>query len=196
MRVEYTSKASPRSNHRDPNAAAASSCTPAYTPKKVRSVAVVDRSGSTSSSQVNANRPTAAGQYPSPAGIRHSPSSGRMRIAVVSPRCSVRSGFSARQTGPNSSEAGTRPTQNRTKTKPAVGFSASSGPNTAAIATNPVTTRPASRSSIRKGRPSSTACTRGGSGRPASSPRSRELRQSRPRARKDTITATAAPATA
>ena len=71
------------------------------------------RSGATSSSQVKAKMPSAAGQSPTQAGNVKRPFEAGWRIALLSNRWSVRSGLSVRQTGPSSSEIGTSPTQTR-----------------------------------------------------------------------------------
>ena len=116
-----------------------------------------------------------------------------MRTNTDNRPCTPRSGLTSRHTGPSSSDSSGTPIQSRTKTEPAVGFSASSRPKTAAIATYAVAshTEHAQPDPDRPGveHPLHAA----GSGQPASRGRSRGSRHSRPRARNDTTSATAAP---
>ena len=112
--AEYTSKPSPRSNHRRPNSTAADRCTVPYASRNTATAAGSARAGNTSSNHANTASDTAAGQYPTPAGSRSTPRSASTGTVVVSHRCSSRSGLRTRHTGPNSSDAGTSPTQNVT----------------------------------------------------------------------------------
>jgi hypothetical protein len=69
-------------------------------------------SGETSSIQTKANSPAAAGQYPSQAGSGRHPAAASSCSARQDTSYTVRSGLTTRHTGPNSSDAAGRPTQN------------------------------------------------------------------------------------
>ncbi len=105
----------------------------------------------------------------------------------------MRMGFSSFHTGPSSSESSGTPIQNSTYTEPAVGLSASSLPNTAAITTYAVAASPNARSSQRVMRESIASATARGNGRPARAGSSRGSRQRNASARNDTSRAMAAP---
>ena len=109
----------------------------------------VARSGATSSSQANATSPATAGQYPTRAGSGSSPTSGGVRSAFASSRCTVRSGLTHRHTGPSRTEASGTATQSRTYATPAVGLFAVSGPASAAAPTQPAASRPTTRPATR-----------------------------------------------
>jgi hypothetical protein len=106
----------------------------------------------------------------------------------------VRSGLSARHTGPSSSDAGTSPTQNHTYSQVGAGLAPGlGGPSTATRMVAAPIARPSRRSSSRVAGASTIRCTRSGSGRPASGSSKRGSRQNATSTTKEMTSAAAPP---
>ena len=97
MVLAYISNGSAAPIQRCPKTIAPSTKITSQASAQTRSTASVVRSGCTSSSQPNPNKPTAAGQTPIPAGSDIRPCSGSTRATAQSPRWIVRNGLVARQ---------------------------------------------------------------------------------------------------
>jgi hypothetical protein len=106
----------------------------------------------------------------------------------------VRSGLSSRQIGPNSSDAGTSPTQNQTYSQVGAGLvPLLFGPKAATTTVITAINRPRARSAARVAGPSANRCSASGKGRPLPAwPSKRGVRQKVISTTNDTTRAAAA----